>query len=109
MKFLISVIDDVSNSGTPAEMLEIDKFNDELYLLSNINESKELYETSRAMEAGEGPNVTYQAPVEKEVEDEDDDTPIALMGNTTAKFDESEVMEEEVVETVEEEEDDEWS
>jgi len=30
MKFLISVIDDLSNSGTPAEMLEIDKFNDEL-------------------------------------------------------------------------------
>jgi hypothetical protein len=30
MKFLISVIDDLSNSGTPAEMVEIDKFNDEL-------------------------------------------------------------------------------
>lgn len=30
MKFLISVIDDQSNSGTPDEMVEIDKFNDEL-------------------------------------------------------------------------------
>jgi hypothetical protein len=30
MKFLISVIDDLSNSGTTAEMIEIDKFNDEL-------------------------------------------------------------------------------
>jgi hypothetical protein len=30
MKFLISVIDDQSNSGTPGEMVEIDKFNDEL-------------------------------------------------------------------------------
>jgi hypothetical protein len=30
MKFLISVIDDLANSGTPAEMVEIDKFNDEL-------------------------------------------------------------------------------
>jgi hypothetical protein len=30
MKFLISVIDDQSNSGTPSEMVEIDKFNDEL-------------------------------------------------------------------------------
>ena len=30
MKFLISVIDDLSNSGTPEEMAEIDKFNDEL-------------------------------------------------------------------------------
>jgi hypothetical protein len=30
MKFLISVIDDLSNSGTPNEMVEIDKFNDEL-------------------------------------------------------------------------------
>ena len=30
MKFLISVIDDLSNSGTPAEMAEINKFNDEL-------------------------------------------------------------------------------
>jgi hypothetical protein len=30
MKFLISVIDDLSNSGTPAEMAEIDKFNDSL-------------------------------------------------------------------------------
>ena len=30
MKFLISVIDKISNSGTPAEMAEIDKFNDEL-------------------------------------------------------------------------------
>ena len=30
MKFLISVIDDKSNSGTPAEMSEIDKFNDQL-------------------------------------------------------------------------------
>jgi hypothetical protein len=30
MKFQISVIDDLSNSGTPAEIVEIDKFNDEL-------------------------------------------------------------------------------
>lgn len=30
MKFLISVIDNLANSGTPAEMVEIDKFNDEL-------------------------------------------------------------------------------
>ena len=30
MKFLISVIDDLSNSGTPDEMAEIDKFNDSL-------------------------------------------------------------------------------
>jgi hypothetical protein len=30
MKFLISVIDDLSNSGTPNEMFEIDKFNEEL-------------------------------------------------------------------------------
>ena len=30
MKFIISVIDDLSNSGTPAEMAEIDKFNDQL-------------------------------------------------------------------------------
>jgi hypothetical protein len=30
MKFQISVIDDLSNSGTPTEMVEIDKFNDEL-------------------------------------------------------------------------------
>lgn len=30
MKFLISVIDDKSNSGTASEMIEIDKFNDEL-------------------------------------------------------------------------------
>ena len=30
MKFLISVIDDLSDSGTPEEMNEIDKFNDEL-------------------------------------------------------------------------------
>ncbi len=30
MKFLISVIDDSTNSGTPAEMSEIDKFNDAL-------------------------------------------------------------------------------
>jgi hypothetical protein len=30
MKFQISVIDDLSNSGTPAEMVEIDKFNDAL-------------------------------------------------------------------------------
>jgi hypothetical protein len=30
MKFLISVIDDLSYSGTPAEMAEIDKFNDSL-------------------------------------------------------------------------------
>jgi len=28
MKFLISVIDDLANSGTPGEMVEIDKFND---------------------------------------------------------------------------------
>ena len=33
MKFLISVIDDLANSGTPAEMVEIDKFND--YLRDN--------------------------------------------------------------------------
>ena len=30
MRFLISVIDDLSSSGTPAEMAEIDKFNDSL-------------------------------------------------------------------------------
>jgi hypothetical protein len=30
MRFLISVIDDLSNSGTPAEMADIDKFNDSL-------------------------------------------------------------------------------
>lgn len=30
MRFLISVIDDLSNSGTSAEMIEIDKFNDSL-------------------------------------------------------------------------------
>ena len=30
MKFVISVIDDLSNSGTPAEMAEINKFNDQL-------------------------------------------------------------------------------
>jgi hypothetical protein len=30
MKFLISVIDDLANSGTPSEMVEIDKFNEEL-------------------------------------------------------------------------------
>jgi len=30
MRFLISVIDDLSNSGTPDEMVEIDKFNDSL-------------------------------------------------------------------------------
>ena len=30
MKFLISVIDDLENSGTPAEMVEIDAFNDSL-------------------------------------------------------------------------------
>jgi len=30
MRFLISVIDDLSNSGTPSEMVEIDKFNDSL-------------------------------------------------------------------------------
>lgn len=30
MKFLISVIDDQSNSGTPSEMAAIDKFNDQL-------------------------------------------------------------------------------
>jgi hypothetical protein len=30
MKFLISVIDDLANSGTPGEMVEIDKFNEEL-------------------------------------------------------------------------------
>ncbi len=33
MKFLISVIDDLANSGTPGEMVEIDKFND--YLRDN--------------------------------------------------------------------------
>ena len=30
MKFVISVIDDLQNPGTAAEMVEIDKFNDEL-------------------------------------------------------------------------------
>lgn len=30
MRFLISVIDDLSSSGTPDEMVEIDKFNDSL-------------------------------------------------------------------------------
>jgi hypothetical protein len=30
MRFLINVIDDLSHSGTPAEMVEIDKFNDKL-------------------------------------------------------------------------------
>jgi hypothetical protein len=30
MKFQISVIDDLANSGTPAEMVEIDKFNGSL-------------------------------------------------------------------------------
>jgi hypothetical protein len=30
MKFQISVIDDLSNSGTPAEIVEIDKFNEGL-------------------------------------------------------------------------------
>ena len=30
MRFLISVIDDLSNSGPPAEMAEIDAFNDKL-------------------------------------------------------------------------------
>lgn len=30
MKFIISVIDDQSNSGTDAEMAEINKFNDQL-------------------------------------------------------------------------------
>ena len=30
MRFLISVIDDLSNSGTPAEMVEIDAFNENL-------------------------------------------------------------------------------
>ena len=30
MKFLISVIDDLSNSGTPDEMVNIDIFNDKL-------------------------------------------------------------------------------
>jgi hypothetical protein len=30
MKFIINVIDDQSNSGTPAEMNEINKFNDQL-------------------------------------------------------------------------------
>lgn len=30
MKFQISVIDDLANSGTPSEMVEIDKFNDGL-------------------------------------------------------------------------------
>ena len=33
MKFLISVIDDLANSGTPDEMVEIDEFND--YLRDN--------------------------------------------------------------------------
>lgn len=33
MKFLISVIDDLNNSGTSDEMVEIDKFND--YLRDN--------------------------------------------------------------------------
>ena len=32
MKFIISVIDDQSNSGTDAEMAEIKKFNDQLRL-----------------------------------------------------------------------------
>jgi hypothetical protein len=30
MKFIISVIDDLTSSGTPEEMLEIDEFNDGL-------------------------------------------------------------------------------
>ena len=30
MKFQISVIDNLANPGTPAEMVEIDKFNDQL-------------------------------------------------------------------------------
>ena len=30
MKFQISVIDNLANPGTPSEMVEIDKFNDEL-------------------------------------------------------------------------------
>lgn len=30
MKFVIFVIDDLTNSGTPAEMVEIDAFNDSL-------------------------------------------------------------------------------
>ena len=30
MKFIISVIDDLTNSGTPDEMAEINKFNDQL-------------------------------------------------------------------------------
>ncbi|MEY4657208.1 MAG: hypothetical protein RL466_21 [Actinomycetota bacterium] len=30
MRFLISVVDDLSNSATPAEMTEINKFNDSL-------------------------------------------------------------------------------
>ena len=30
MKFIIFVIDDLSNSGSPAEMIEINKFNDQL-------------------------------------------------------------------------------
>jgi hypothetical protein len=30
MRFLINVIDDLANSGTPEEMAEIDKFNDSL-------------------------------------------------------------------------------
>jgi hypothetical protein len=30
MRFLISVIDDLANSGTPEEMVEIDAFNDKL-------------------------------------------------------------------------------
>jgi hypothetical protein len=30
MRFLVSVIDDLSNSGTPEEMVQIDAFNDKL-------------------------------------------------------------------------------
>ena len=30
MKFLFSVLDDLSNSGTPEEMVDIDVFNDKL-------------------------------------------------------------------------------
>lgn len=35
MKFLISVIDDLSGSGTPDEMEAIDKFNDQLRVNGN--------------------------------------------------------------------------
>ena len=41
MKFLISVIDDLTNSGTPDEMAAINAFNDEL-------RAKLAYEASKA-------------------------------------------------------------